>query len=86
MDKQIEENADFIAQLIIKSQDDEIKLLEAQLDQAVAALKEARDAIKELPADILGETGDAWNTWFIKEELMDSIYNAIDAVEKNNEH
>ncbi len=70
----------------IKSQDDEIKLLEAQRDQAVAALKEARDAIKELPADILGETGDAWNTWFIKEELMDSIYNAIDAVEKNNEH
>ncbi len=60
----------------LKEQRDKYK---AQRDQAVAALKDARDAIKELPADILGEAGDAWSTWYIKEELMDSIFSAINA-------
>ncbi len=71
MDKTIEENADFIAQLaemtalahIVAAQDEEIKRLKAQRDQAVEVLEQLTHAILlflSVEPD-LGNLGDAYN-------------------------
>jgi hypothetical protein len=68
--------------------DDRIEELEAQLDRAVAALKDARDAIKTLPIDALGTGQEVLGhdgqydvlTWPIRDELLDKMAKAISIV------